>query len=221
MFNLELSIAEWRKGMRAAGIETPAPLEELEGHLREDVEIQVRNGIDASRAFEIAVRNIGRSDSLGKEFGKIGSARRAMLRRFMDVLCIPLVASIVTLGAWTFYECEMSPLQQILGFTAIACILLTACGWRHVVRFLPVIPEKRHRNIIGICGVWGAILAWALICNFIAEHWLRGLSDDQMVLLALWSVFPMTILTVLGMGLSLDRGAREFLDMTGPKAAGS
>ena len=37
MSDLEQSIAEWRKQMLAAGIETPVPLEELEIHLREDI----------------------------------------------------------------------------------------------------------------------------------------------------------------------------------------
>lgn len=35
MFDLEQSIAEWRRQMLAAGIKTPVPLEDLEIHLRE------------------------------------------------------------------------------------------------------------------------------------------------------------------------------------------
>jgi hypothetical protein len=38
MFNLEQAISEWRRQMIAVGIKTPVPLEELESHLREDVE---------------------------------------------------------------------------------------------------------------------------------------------------------------------------------------
>ena len=38
MFDLEQAIAEWRKQMLAAGIKAPVPLDELESHLREEVE---------------------------------------------------------------------------------------------------------------------------------------------------------------------------------------
>ena len=40
MFDLEQSIADWRRQMLAAGIKTPVPLEELESHLREEIERQ-------------------------------------------------------------------------------------------------------------------------------------------------------------------------------------
>ena len=42
MFDLEKSIAEWRKQMLSAGIKTPVPLEELEIHLREEIEQQIK-----------------------------------------------------------------------------------------------------------------------------------------------------------------------------------
>ena len=44
MFDLEQSIAEWRRQMLAAGIKTPVPLEELEIHLREEIEQQMKSG---------------------------------------------------------------------------------------------------------------------------------------------------------------------------------
>jgi hypothetical protein len=46
MFNLEQSIIEWRKQMLAAGIKTPVPLDELEIHLREEIERQMASGLD-------------------------------------------------------------------------------------------------------------------------------------------------------------------------------
>ena len=70
MFNLEPSIAEWRKQMLAAGIKTPVPLEELESHLREDIEQQVRSGINAEPAFAAAVQRIGQPGALKTEFKK-------------------------------------------------------------------------------------------------------------------------------------------------------
>jgi hypothetical protein len=56
MFDLNEKISEWRRQMLDAGINTPVPLDELENHLREDVERQIDSGSDPLKAFEIAVR---------------------------------------------------------------------------------------------------------------------------------------------------------------------
>ena len=73
MFNLEQAIANWRQQMLAAGIQTPVPLEELEEHLREDIERQVQAGATAQQAFGIAVRELGQGHSLKKEFARAGT----------------------------------------------------------------------------------------------------------------------------------------------------
>lgn len=70
MFNLEQSIAEWRQQMLAAGIETPATLEELESHLREGIGEQVQSGINEQIAFEMAVLQMGRAKELKAELAK-------------------------------------------------------------------------------------------------------------------------------------------------------
>jgi len=72
MFDLEQSIAEWRRRMLAAGIKSPVPLEELENHLRDDVENQIRSGLGAQEAFEDTVRQIGHTGALKTEFAKVG-----------------------------------------------------------------------------------------------------------------------------------------------------
>ncbi len=61
MFNLEKSIAEWRKQMLATGIKSPVPLEELENHLREEIQQQRKLGLNEHEAFEISVQKIGQT----------------------------------------------------------------------------------------------------------------------------------------------------------------
>ena len=68
MFDLEQSIAEWRRGMLAAGIKSPVPLDELESHLRDDIEQQMRSGINAEPAFAAAIQRIGQPGVLKTEF---------------------------------------------------------------------------------------------------------------------------------------------------------
>jgi hypothetical protein len=70
MFNLAGAVTEWRRQMLAAGIKTPVPLEELESHLRDDVEQQMRLGLNVEQAFEAAVQRIGQADTINGEFKK-------------------------------------------------------------------------------------------------------------------------------------------------------
>jgi hypothetical protein len=73
MFNLEQAILGWRKQMLAAGIETPVPLEELEIHLREEIERQMKLGFGRQQAFEIAFQKIGDINMLKDEFKKVNT----------------------------------------------------------------------------------------------------------------------------------------------------
>jgi hypothetical protein len=83
MFNLEKSIADWRIQMLAAGIQTPVPLDELEIHLREEIERQKKSGLNEQKAFEISVQRIGQPKMLDSEFKK---SERTFMRRTLIIL---------------------------------------------------------------------------------------------------------------------------------------
>ena len=84
MFDLEKAIADWRKQMLAAGIQTPAPLEELEIHLREEIEMQMKSGLSEQEVFNAAVLQIGQTDVLKTEFAKV---RGTICERFKQRIC--------------------------------------------------------------------------------------------------------------------------------------
>jgi hypothetical protein len=86
MFDLERSIAQWRRQMLSAGIAATAVLDELESHLREDVENQVSSGTSGQQAFETTVRDIGQSDLLKNEFAKVGGTAAAHVKHFVLTL---------------------------------------------------------------------------------------------------------------------------------------
>ncbi len=80
MFNLDESMAEWRRQMAAGGVKQPDVLDELESHLREDVAERVRAGFNMQQAFEKAVQTIGQAATLECEFGKVGGMKKAQRR---------------------------------------------------------------------------------------------------------------------------------------------
>ena len=69
--------------MLAAGIKTPVPLAELEIHLREEIERQVKLGMDEQKAFEISARRIGQPKMLKKEFN---ISERTYMKRTLIIL---------------------------------------------------------------------------------------------------------------------------------------
>ncbi len=81
--NLEENISEWRQQMLAAGIKTPVPLEELESHLRDEIERQLKSGLNAQAAFELSIQKIGQPEKLNREFKK---SERTFMKRTLIIL---------------------------------------------------------------------------------------------------------------------------------------
>lgn len=159
MFNLEQAIGEWRKKMLAAGIKNPAVLDELESHLREDIEQQIRSGANEEPAFEIAARNIGRSDLLKAEFAKIRGGAETRLGKIIGIALCVLAAGFATMATPVLCTVpEIKTGQRLLGFGAIGVVLFAVASWRFSYKFLPIIRGRRARMAASIgCGLAGAL----------------------------------------------------------------
>src|SRR5687767_8999152 len=86
MFKLDSAIAEWRRQMAEAGVTTGEVLDELESHLRDELEEQLRLGKDAQEAFEAAALQIGQAKMLRHEFAKVGQGTQDWIRQTLLTL---------------------------------------------------------------------------------------------------------------------------------------
>jgi Clp amino terminal domain, pathogenicity island component len=86
MFDLEKAIAEWRSQIASVGVKSKETLDELETHLRDDIEQEMRAGLAAEPAFKIASERIGDVMRLKDEFAKIDRAPREILRKLKKLL---------------------------------------------------------------------------------------------------------------------------------------
>jgi len=68
MFNLEKEIVDWRSHIVQAGIARPEILDELESHLRSEIEHHLAGGCDPLRAFNTAVQQMGDAMTIKNEF---------------------------------------------------------------------------------------------------------------------------------------------------------
>jgi hypothetical protein len=81
MFNLEQAISDWRYDMTLAGLASCEVLDELESHLREDVEYKIRSGLNTEKAFHEAAQKLGRAAVLKPEFDRVGNNERTFMKR--------------------------------------------------------------------------------------------------------------------------------------------
>jgi hypothetical protein len=88
MFDLDHAVNDWRGQTAAALPRAPEVLDELEGHLRDDIEEQTRAGIDPEQAFREAVRHMGEADLLREEFAKEPGTLLTLGQRLKNVVLI-------------------------------------------------------------------------------------------------------------------------------------
>ena len=89
--------------MVAGGIKLPRVLDELESHLRDDVEQQMGSGLSAQRAFESAVKRIGQAAALSSEFDRMGNQSVEMFRRHTLRRACAIGAGLFIVGASLCY----------------------------------------------------------------------------------------------------------------------
>jgi hypothetical protein len=207
MFNLEQSIVEWRRQMLAAGINKPAPLEELEGHLREEIEQLSKSGLTPPDAFEAAVQQIGSAILLKKEFKKVGGIS-LWLERLMIGISLVFFALIVFLCGATVMMCFTSTGDRVMAVASMIGTITVAYGWAYAVPFLPVFSSGLKRYVIGLGCLAGGFIASAFYCNVVLPHF-AGDQNGHPPAAVFWAAFIVAVFACLGIGLCLGEKDRE------------
>lgn len=134
MFDLERAIAEWRRQMLDAGIKAPVPLEELEVHLREEIQQLTQAGRSETEAFSIAVQSVGQQQLLQKEFEKVEKEIKTKRAILLAVRAAGLIIGWLAAGIMLSYGVGMFEINQDLWsfhptfdrVTAIALLIIMA-----------------------------------------------------------------------------------------------
>jgi hypothetical protein len=163
MRDLNAQIAAWRSRMAAEGLKSPAVLDELESHLREEIDRQTRSGADQSDAFEMAAKKIGGSELLKSEFAKIERFREIPVGRVVGAACCAaaaLYSMVLAPALVTVRELDLG--QRFLGLSSLFLTLLCFASLRFGHRYLPVI-RNRGARIISVSACAAAGFFWLFI----------------------------------------------------------
>jgi hypothetical protein len=138
MFDLNQSVREWRQQMLAAGIKAPVPMEELENHLRDDIEQRIRSGVDSHRAFQMSVQQIGEARSLKTEFERVANNERKLMKRGLIIgagIIGVLVGMAFVMPAVAQYQHE-GAMKNEEPWLFLLGVLLTLAGLAAAIRSL-------------------------------------------------------------------------------------
>lgn len=199
MFNLEQALIQWKQQMSAGGIKDAAVLDELESHLREEIERQMRAGANEERAFAVAAQKIGPAKALKTEFRKNGS--ESLLEKLMIAIAISVAAFGFFLASVALMFCYSSWAERIVGFTAIGFTLLAIFGWSRIIPRLPVIRERRKRLAIELACFFGGFGACAVYFRMIER------SEQILPVMAFWGILMIAVGLVLAS--AIDRAAQQ------------
>jgi putative ABC transport system permease protein len=150
MHDLEKAINKWRKELYKNEAFEDGYVEELESHLREEIEGLIGSGLDSIDAFEEAVQKIGSTESMGAEFYKTHTERLSgrppwQTPRFMPALL------------WNYWKVALRKIRRHKGYSLInivglaigmACCILILTWVRDELSY-----DRFHKNADRICRI--------------------------------------------------------------------
>ena len=198
MFNLNQAIADWRRHMAAGGVDSHEVLDELEGHIRDEIERQMRLGTNEQQAYQTAVARIGLPSTLKAEFAKLAKGNRPPRWMFFRTFYFASVACMLLINTWTLLEYEMSPLERLFGVCAVALICMYLVGVPYLLNSLSPALSSRFAKVIKLTSslVW----VWPIWALLEAEHIVHleiGIAPTTV----LWCLDAAVVLTALAYGL--------------------
>jgi len=187
--------------MAGGGIRTPAVLDELESHVREDAERLVRSGADAEKAFEAAVLKIGPASALKDEFKK--SCGAAVAEKLMMAMAVLVLAFGAFLSVATLLLCYLTATERLMGFIAIGLTFGIVCGWPALVSRLPVIHPKRKRQVVQVGCLLAGFAVSVFYVQVILQPYFEHRADGMLPPVGFLAIFPIAVGFALAAGLDL------------------
>jgi hypothetical protein len=163
MFNLEKEIADWRSHMVQAGIERPEILDELESHLRSEIDRHLADGSDPQQAFKAAVQQIGNARNIKHEFERAEDCQPPELQKLLWMACIGFAALVSLVSTCVFLTSELGWTKTAFGLVAVSWTVCYLGSLPYLCSLLVRIRNQVLREAVRIilvlaCPVWALLL---------------------------------------------------------------
>jgi uncharacterized membrane protein YeiB len=209
MFNLEPSISEWRRQMLVAGIKSPVPLEELEAHLREEIERQVMSGIHEQMAFSNAVGMMGNAEPLKEQFKRAQAVDISKQRKFAANFYSAVLMFYVLATIYAMTRNNLSVFEWCLGIAAqLALLALSWVCWRQVPIWSSAMSNRSLQSAVGLMGGISGAIWFLAFAYFILPH--CDFTTGELMVALSWAMVPTLILPEAAF-LLLDKSEGEEL----------
>ncbi len=207
MFDLEQAIKDWRRQMLAAGIQTPVPLEELENHLRDEIERQMKSGLNEQKAFPTAVGRIGAGDLLKREFKKVGGMDKAQRRKAAGYFYSVILGFYTLAATYAMFKYNLSTNEWLLGLAAQTTLLgLAYFAWHLAPRWFLLITSRRVQSAVGLIGGISGAIWFSIFANLILPRF--DFTTGQLMVAVLWAMVPTLVLPTTAF-LLLDKSEHQ------------
>jgi len=194
MFNLENAIRIWRRQLAEGGITSVEILEELESHLREEVDEQIRCGKAPEEAFKSALRQMGHSRELSAEFSKLPAGREEK-PKYLTTFCFVAAVFIAINVAPMFKELAANAsIGSVPGVTGMLAIIAYLVALPFCYRRLP----SKRRPAVAWALSFGTLLIhfWILLALLSALN-LVQVKLGEITVQLFWSAVPAFFATLL------------------------
>jgi hypothetical protein len=99
MFDVDEAVRRWREGIAANESIGSGDIEEMEGHLTDEMGALAKVGLSEEEAFLVAVRRIGQADALAAEFAKVNGGLIWRQRFFWMAMGLFVFVAVSAAGA--------------------------------------------------------------------------------------------------------------------------
>lgn len=204
MPSLDARLAEWRRTMKDSNAGCEEVLDELECHLRDEVESRVRQGESTERAFHLAVARLGGTAEIAVEFAKIPPPALPWLPiRAVGLLGLALIITMILPLVPRFRSGGSDALMALhMGLVTLGYVATLLVGILAIIflltRLFHDLSAGQKESLKRTTLLWsgasfistGAGIALGGLCPYEKEGWLWGLAPHEIggIAILAWSL---------------------------------
>ena len=206
MFNVEEEIKGWRRQLRASGIQSSEILDELESHLRDQIEEHMQSGKSAETAFKLALAQMGHSIPLGEEFSKLGVTGPQRRPKYLLLFSLSASGLILLSTTWMALEQGLTSVGETLALFAtfaLAAYLALLPFWYRKL------PSLRRRGVQKAIGVATLLLQLWIALALLDAIGVLPVHISNASAMFFWACVPAVFATLLAYNLYKFGGPSE------------